>query len=148
MIEKPTDYPVYRIDAFAVGLVKEESLLIPAGALDAFMDLSGDRHPLHAQADYARVRGFRDRVCHGLLVSAYVSPFIARHFLGATGLFVSFTTRFQKPVYEGTRLVLTGRVESASASTGLMNVAWTMADEAGQIVQSGIAGCLLEKARP
>lgn len=139
-----TEYPTYTISSFHPGLVRNERIVIDAKALDDFMALTGDRHPLHADASYALARGFRDRVCHGLLASAYLSPFIARHFLGSTGLFVSFSARFQKPVYAADSLVLTGRVKTVSTSTGLMQVTWSLTTETGELVQSGTAGCLLE----
>ena len=54
--------------------------------------------------------------------------------------------KFEKPVYEGTGVVLTGRVESVSTSTGLLDVSWEMADQTGHVVQRGTARCLLKPA--
>ena len=148
MTAVPADYPVYTPDDFSPGLERRETLEIPANALERFMDLTSDRHPLHADVDFARERGYDRPVCHGLLVSSLISSFIARQFLGSTGIFVSFAARFHRPVFEGARLILAGRVDSKSNSTGLMNVAWSLSDEAGRLVQNGTAGCLLETVKP
>lgn len=72
------------------------------GHFRQFSDLSGDTHPVHHDADYARSTRFLKPVAHGLLLAALTA-------LGAsTGkdrchgfVFVEQGARFLKPVFAG-----------------------------------------------
>lgn len=139
-----SSYPVYHLADFTVGMIKQDRAQVMSDAIEKFTALTGDDHPLHSNAEYARQRGFEKELCHGLLISSYVSRFIAYHFLGSKGLLVSFNARYLRPIYVGVELTLAGKVESISLSTGIMNVGWSIATPTGERVQFGQAGCLHE----
>ena len=44
---------------------------ITGDAVDAFAGLSGDLSPLHIDTEFARARGFRESVAHGMLPVSY-----------------------------------------------------------------------------
>ena len=48
--------------------IETERRVVSAADIDAFVELSGDRNPLHTDDVYARAAGFFGRVAHGLLV--------------------------------------------------------------------------------
>ena len=48
--------------------IETERRVVTAADIDAFVELSGDRNPLHTDDDYARGSGFAGRIAHGLLV--------------------------------------------------------------------------------
>ena len=48
--------------------IETERRVVTAADIDAFVELSGDRNPLHTDDEYARGSGFAGRIAHGLLV--------------------------------------------------------------------------------
>ncbi len=62
-----------------------------------FADISRDFNPVHFDERFVRVKGFRDRVCHGLLVAGLVTEIGGQIGWLASGM----DFRFKKPVYFG-----------------------------------------------
>ena len=56
-----------------VGLSEEISKNVLQEDIDSFAALTGDRHPLHTDKDYAKASGYKDVIAHGLLLSSYTS---------------------------------------------------------------------------
>lgn len=46
--------------------------LISLDDIDRFAELTGERHPVHMDADFARAAGFRGRIAHGLFALALI----------------------------------------------------------------------------
>lgn len=96
-------------------LVAERVVVIDRQAFAGFAALSGDAHPVHYDADYARRRGLRAPIAHGLLVVAMTA-------LGATSLspllhdsmlaMVGVDAQFHAPVFEGDTVQVNLSVES------------------------------------
>ena len=59
---------------------------VTAEDVDAFARLSGDVNPLHMEAEFARRHGFRGRVVHGVLLSAYLSRVLGTRLPGPGAL--------------------------------------------------------------
>ena len=57
----------YRFEEIEEGLKESFSVSITEEMLDSFRALSGDVNPLHSDADYAKTKGYPDRVCFGML---------------------------------------------------------------------------------
>jgi 3-hydroxybutyryl-CoA dehydratase len=83
-----------------------------------FADISRDYNPVHFDERFARVKGFRDRVCHGLLVGSLITEIGGQ--IGWLASAMDF--RFKKPVYFGdtvrcdftiTEIHENGRVDAA-----------------------------------
>jgi 3-hydroxybutyryl-CoA dehydratase len=66
-------------ELMAGALVAQRSVLFDRQCFEQFAAVSGDAHPLHYDAAYARAHGFAAPVAHGLLVVAITA-------LGATTL--------------------------------------------------------------
>ncbi len=63
----------------------------------AFARISRDYNPVHFERRFARVKGFRGRICHGLLVASMVTEVGGQIGWLATGM----QFRFRRPVYIG-----------------------------------------------
>ena len=46
---------------------------VTADVIAAFASVSGDRNPVHIDADYAADTMFKERIAHGMLSGAYIS---------------------------------------------------------------------------
>ena len=62
-----------------------------------FGDLTRDFNPVHYEARWARAKGFRGLICHGLLVGSMICEFGGQVGWLATGM----KFKFLKPVYFG-----------------------------------------------
>jgi len=138
-------YPTRTVDDFKVGHTAEVSFTLTEQDLEAFRSLTGDHHPIHEDEEFARSRGFAGVVCHGLLATAFVSPFLARNFLGDQGLLLGVDARYRSPVYCGRPIRLCGTVETLSRSTGLVTVNWSMNEADGTLCQDGTALCMVPR---
>ncbi|MFI5348077.1 MAG: MaoC family dehydratase [Elusimicrobiota bacterium] len=74
--------------------------------IDAFARLTGDFNPLHVSGEFARSRGFPDRLAHGLLSAAFFSTICGMLLPGRDCLLQSVKFDFRKPVPAGTALTL------------------------------------------
>ncbi len=93
----------------------EES--ITAKMLDDFAGLSGDYSSLHMDDNFAKERGFKGRVAHGVLVTSLLSRLVGMHFPGEHAVIQSMNTRFTAPVYVGDHLVIKAEIDQISSAT-------------------------------
>ena len=116
----------------------------------AFATLTGDAHPIHYDADYARGTRFGAPVAHGLLVAAIGA-------LGATALsprlessmvaFLEQGMRFLAPVLEGDTIRTAFEVESTrpsrDGSRGVVRFIVRVSNAAGTLVAEGFHAYLI-----
>ena len=88
--------------------------------IEAFAEVSGDRNPLHLDAEYARSSVFGGRVAHGVLGLA-----VATGLLNASGLtrgtlvaFLGLTWDFVSPVFPGAEVSVSLEVVSRRPTSG------------------------------
>jgi NAD(P)-dependent dehydrogenase (short-subunit alcohol dehydrogenase family)/acyl dehydratase len=123
-------------EAIAAGQTHEFSVDIDAGMVARFAALSGDRNPLHVDADYARRSGYASAVAHGALQIALVSQAVGMWAIGRRCLIGRITTRFSDPLcYPAAVRVRSSVVRwSAAYAAGAVDV--RVVDMAGAIVYS------------
>jgi 3-hydroxybutyryl-CoA dehydratase len=80
--------------------------------VDEFARLSGDYNPLHADQQFAKSTGFRDRVVHGAMLVALASRFVGMELPGRRSLLLSLKLDFVAPTFPGDIVEVLGRVES------------------------------------
>ncbi|XP_057956593.1 3-hydroxyacyl-[acyl-carrier-protein] dehydratase, mitochondrial-like isoform X1 [Malania oleifera] len=68
-----------------------------------YSKVAHDLNPLHFNCETAQNAGFKDRIVHGMLVSALFPQIISSHFPGA--VYVSQSLHFRQPVYIGDEVV-------------------------------------------
>lgn len=76
----------------------------------AFAEISGDRNPVHLDADYAAATMFKERIAHGMLSSAYISAVFGMKLPGPGAIYMSQTLKFKAPVKIGDTVVTTVKV--------------------------------------
>ena len=106
--------------------------------LEAFLALSGDRNPLHADRQYAREDGQPDRVLHGAFHAALVSKLVGMHLPGRRSLLLGLKLDFVKPVHPGDELRVGGKVASRHEAQGVV-VLKTRITRDGEVVARGNA---------
>lgn len=98
MSQSVTNYPRRILSESVVGEVRERIFQVDREALLRFIAASGDSHPLHTNADFARTRGYRDVLVHGMCITTLCSAFVAEEFVGSHGHLVSMSADFRLPV--------------------------------------------------
>ena len=95
--------------------IETERRVVTAADIDAFVELSGDRNPLHTDDDYARGSGFAGRIAHGLLVLSVESGLSSDADEWAMGTYLEETRRFVEPVSRATRSIRSRRSQRCGA---------------------------------
>jgi acyl dehydratase len=104
----------FRLDDLELGQQAAFETVISAADIDAFAALSGDASPLHVDRDFAKARGFDDRVVHGAYLVALASRLVGMYLPGRDALLLAMNVSFASPVLVGTRVTVTGTVDQIS----------------------------------
>src|SRR5262249_51377518 len=75
-----------------------------------FVELFGDRSPLHVDDRVAASCGFSQRLMHGAILNGFISNFVGMHFPGKRTLELGVEIKFVKPTYAGDVLDLEATV--------------------------------------
>ncbi len=76
----------------------------------AFANVSGDKNPVHLDADYAAKTIFEERIAHGMLSAAYISAVFGMQLPGPGAIYISQTLNFKAPVKIGDTVETTVKI--------------------------------------
>ncbi len=89
-------------EAFAVTVTED--------MLNQFRTITGDTNPLHQNAEFAKAKGYTDKVVFGMLTASFLSTLAGVYLPGENSLIHSVETKFLKPVLVGDVLRISGTV--------------------------------------
>ena len=69
--------------------------------IQLFAAMSGDRNPVHLDAEFARGTLFKERIAHGMLSGALISAAVACTLPGPGTIYLGQTMKFARPVKIG-----------------------------------------------
>jgi len=123
----------------AHGASAERKKRVEPRDVDLFAQLSGDRNPLHFDADAAQSSRFGGLIAHGGIISSILNAVVAEDLSGPGSVFLSVEWRFVKPVYIGDTII--GRVEVTHVREDkpICVLATTVRNQRGEICLSGSA---------
>lgn len=64
-----------------------------------FLDITGDFNPLHNDLEYAKEKGYKEKVVYGMLTSSILSTLAGVYLPGEHSLILSVKIEFVKPVF-------------------------------------------------
>ena len=64
-----------------------------------FAELSGDKNPLHLDAEYAATTMFKKPIIHGILGASIMSKILGMHFPGEGTVYLRQEIDFKRPMY-------------------------------------------------
>ncbi|MGE9763811.1 MaoC family dehydratase [Pseudomonas sp. PDM20] len=74
--------------------------------IQLFAEVSGDRNPVHLDAEYAATTQFKERIAHGMLTGALISAAIATTLPGPGTIYLGQNLSFTRPVKLGDELTV------------------------------------------
>ncbi|WP_298852803.1 MaoC family dehydratase [uncultured Ruegeria sp.] len=123
-------------------VIKTGSAEISANLISDFAALTGDRYELHLDDSAAKVRGFKARVAHGLLVLSVVDGLKFEAEAKPEGLAsLGWDWRFEKPVFAGdtirAELTVVSKRTTTSSERGIISFRFDVFNQDEMRVQQG-----------
>jgi len=100
----------YKFENIKIGLLESFNTKINSSMMDKFLEISNDVNPLHIDKEYAKDKGFPDRVVYGLLTSSFYSTLVGVYLPGKYCILQGIDIQFSKPVYIDDELKISGKV--------------------------------------
>lgn len=104
------------------GMTASLNVEITNDDVNNFVELTGDRNPLHVDRDFGKKSAFKKNVVHGFLTTSYVSTLVGMLLPGENGLILSATFDFLMPIFEDDKILIVGEVNEISKSSHTFNM--------------------------
>jgi acyl dehydratase len=96
----------FTYDALEVGQKASYAKQVEERDIQLFAALSGDRNPVHLDAEYAAGTLFKERIAHGMFSGALISAAIACALPGPGTIYLGQQLKFTRPVKLGDSLTV------------------------------------------
>lgn len=127
----------YRIEDLVVGMEESITVAIDLEAIETFVELTRDNHPLHTDRSYALKNNYNDVIAHGLLIASYSSTLIGTKLPGENALVLSQSFKYSNAVYPGDELKYIGKITEIDARFGIVTVKIIVRNQDQEKVASG-----------
>ena len=94
-----------------VGQTESFEVKVTEEMMQKFCQISGDINPLHCDSEYARLKGYQDKVAYGMLTATFLSTLAGVWLPGEKSLIHQVEAEFPNPVYIGDSLKVEGTVK-------------------------------------
>lgn len=122
----------YRYSEIAVGHKESFKVTLTSEMVRVFGELTGDFNPLHVDSEYAKSKGYDDKIVYGMLTSSFLSTLAGMYLPGKYSLIHSVEVKFPKPVYvTGGNLTITGIVSEKNDTFNLLTIKVSICDDKG-----------------
>jgi acyl dehydratase len=121
----------------AVGTRAVRSHTFTAADVEAYAAISGDRNPLHFDADFARSTRFGRLIVHGGLTNAVFNALVAEQLPGPGSVFLHQEWDYPAPVYIGDTVTAEAEVLEARADKPVIRLRCTARRDDGTVVLRG-----------
>ena len=125
----------------AVGERAEMSRTVSAEDIVRFTEISGDRNPLHYDADYARRTKFGEIIVQGGVTTAILNAVAAEKLPGPGGVFLNVNWNFRAPVRPGDTITGALEVTAVRDDKPITELRCSVTRDDGTIVLDGTAVC-------
>ncbi len=127
----------YEIDDLSVGMRVEMSKKITDEMMNYFRMISGDESSIHVNPQFAKGKGFKDRVVYGMLSSTFFSTVVGMYLPGENGLLQSMQCDYLRPVYINDNLHVTAEIEAIHESVGQITIKADIKNDNNDVVVIG-----------
>jgi acyl dehydratase len=102
-----------------------------------FIDITGDRNPLHVDEEFAARTQFGRRVLHGMLTASIFSTMVGMLLPGNGAIYRSQTINFLRPVHVGETVTAHFLIRSVDRAKRRLTIDSWIENEAGERVIDG-----------
>ena len=124
-----------------VGQTARRSNTFTTEDVHTYAELTGDRNPLHFDAQFAAGTQFGKLVVQGGLTTGLLHALVAEDLPGPGTVFLSQDWRFTAPVFIGDTVTAEAEVLSVHESKPVTELAITVTRSDGETVLEGVAWC-------
>lgn len=105
----------------------------------AFAEVSGDKNPVHLDADFAAASIFKMPIVHGMFVAAQISELAAGKLPGPGSVYLHQELNFKAPVYHNETIICEIEVLNIKEEKRIVELSTFCINEEGKKVIEGIA---------
>ena len=128
----------YTISDISIGMKESFFVSITDSMMHKFLDITSDENPLHLNEDFARQRGFNNKVVYGMLTASMISTLGGCYLPGRNCLIQGIEIKFVKPVYVGDVLEVIGEVSKVDYDLRYLENKVTIKNKNDQKVLRGL----------
>lgn len=126
----------YAFEDIALGLTESFTTTVTEEHMVIFGNLSGDYNPMHVDREYAKERGYKNRIVYGMLASSFYSALVGMYLPGERCLLNKCDVDYIKPVYIGDSLTVLGEVVDIRTATRRIRIKAKTINQEGIIVNT------------
>ena len=101
--------------------------------VNLFMQLTGDKNPIHVNQDVARASGYKDILVHGMLVACMFGGVLGTKFPGAHTVNLSRSLVFIRPVFVGETYFMHFKITGIDFEQHIGEIKCRLKDSGGRI---------------
>jgi acyl dehydratase len=124
---------------FTVGQTARRSRVVSQRDIVLFTDLTGDRNPLHYDADAAARSRFGGIIVQGGVTTGLLNAVVAEDLPGPGSVFLHVDWSFKAPVRPGDEITAEVEVLEAREDKPIARLRTTIANQNGEVVLDGTA---------
>ena len=128
----------YRITDLSAGLQESFTVTVTEDMMAKFQAITGDTNPLHVSDDFAKEKGFPQRVAYGMLTASLISTLGGVYLPGKYCLIQGVEVRFAKPVFIGDVLEVTGEAVKVDRDLRYLEIKVTIRNQRNEKVLRGL----------
>lgn len=122
-----------------VGQSASVKKIVTAEDVEKFAELTGDFNGLHLNDEIARQSIFGKRVCHGMLISSFISTVLGTYLPGEGTIYLSQDLQFRKPVYLDEEIQISVEIEMIIEEKDIIILKTIVSKADGVVAVSGNA---------
>ena len=124
------------------GDTASRTLEVTPGIVEAYAQITGDRNPLHFDADFVARTRFEVLIAQGGIATGMLHALVAMDLPGPGSVFLKQAWTFPAPARIGDTLTATGTVQSWRANRSMGVMAFEVTNDRGETVLEGEATVL------
>jgi acyl dehydratase len=124
-----------------VGQRATRSLTLTQDHVDKYAEITGDRNPLHFDAEFAAATKFGRLVVHGGLTTGILNALVAEDMPGPGTVFMKMDLDFTAPVYIGDTITATAEVLELHERKPVCKLSVQVVRDDGEVVLTGTTLC-------
>ena len=128
----------YRITDISAGHQESFSVTVTEDTMAKFRAITGDINPLHVSDEFAKEKGFPQRVVYGMLTASLISTLGGVYLPGKYCLIQGVEVRFAKPVFIGDVLEVTGEAVKVDRDLRYLEIKVTIRNQRNEKVLRGL----------